>query len=124
MGHFIYGPRREKTCLRGVANNTGAYQPTHPRSLISAFVICILKSIISKLATSEFSVFWLVSVAEETGLTLALSETPKTDFLASWPKLFCVLLLTVWAIFQKSVFEKHSRPRSIFHMRSAAVPPL
>ena len=33
------GPRREKTCLRGVANNTGADQPAHPRSLISAFVI-------------------------------------------------------------------------------------
>ena len=33
------GPRREKTCLRGFANNTGADQPAHPRSLISAFVI-------------------------------------------------------------------------------------
>ena len=30
------GPRREKTCL---ANNTGAVQPAHLRSLISAFVI-------------------------------------------------------------------------------------
>ena len=36
---FIYGPRREKTCLRGFANNTGADQPAHTRSLISAFVI-------------------------------------------------------------------------------------
>ena len=52
-----FGPRREKTCLRGVANNTGADQPAHPRSLISAFVICVLKSTISKLATSEISVF-------------------------------------------------------------------
>ena len=33
------GPRREKTCLRGFANNTGADQPAHTRSLISAFVI-------------------------------------------------------------------------------------
>ena len=32
-------PRREKTCLRGFANNTGADLPVHPRSLISAFVI-------------------------------------------------------------------------------------
>ena len=39
------------------ANNTGADQPAHPRSLISAFVIHFLKSIISKLATSEISVF-------------------------------------------------------------------
>ena len=36
------GPRHEKTCLRGVANNTGADQPVHQRSLISAFVIPVL----------------------------------------------------------------------------------
>ena len=35
----LFGPRREKTCLRGFANNTGADQPAHTRSLISAFVI-------------------------------------------------------------------------------------
>ena len=50
-----YGPRREKTCLRRFANNTGADQPAHPRSLISAFVIRVLLSTISKLATSEIS---------------------------------------------------------------------
>ena len=33
------GPRREKTCLWGFTNNTGAEQPAHTRSLISAFVI-------------------------------------------------------------------------------------
>ena len=54
---ILFGPRREKTCLRGVANNTSADQPAHPRSLISAFVIRVLKSTISKLATSEISVF-------------------------------------------------------------------
>ena len=52
-----YGPRREKTCLRGFANNTGADQPAHPRSLISAFVIRFLESIICKLATGEISTF-------------------------------------------------------------------
>ena len=43
-------PRREKTCLRGLANNKGADQTAHPRSLISAFVLRSLESIISKLA--------------------------------------------------------------------------
>ena len=62
----------------GFANNTGADQPAHPRSLISAFVIRFLESTIYKLATGEISIPWLVSVAEETGLKLALSETPKT----------------------------------------------
>ena len=53
----LTGPRREKTCLRIVANNTGADQPAHPRSLISTFVIRFLESIISRLATSEISNF-------------------------------------------------------------------
>ena len=39
------------------ANNKGAGQPAHPRSQISAFVICLLESIISRLATSEISIF-------------------------------------------------------------------
>ena len=51
------GPQREKTCLRGLANNTGADQPAHPRSLVSAFVIRVLYSTISMLATSEISIF-------------------------------------------------------------------
>ena len=53
----INGPPRKKTCLRGFANNTGTDQPAHPRSLISAFVIPFLESIISKLATTEISIF-------------------------------------------------------------------
>ena len=39
------------------ANNTGAVQPGHPRSLISVFVIRVFESTISKLATSEISLF-------------------------------------------------------------------
>ena len=45
-------PRREKTCLWGFANNTGADQPAHPGRLISPVVIRFLESVISKLATS------------------------------------------------------------------------
>ena len=44
----------EKTCLRGFANKTDAYQPEHLRSLISAFVIRFVVRIICKLATGEF----------------------------------------------------------------------
>ena len=36
-------PQREKTGLQGNANNKGADQPAHPRSLISAFVIGLLE---------------------------------------------------------------------------------
>ena len=74
-----FGPR----CLRGPANSKGADQPAHSRSLISAFVIHILKRIISSLVTSDFFKFLARFVAEETGLSLDLSETPKTGFVAS-----------------------------------------
>ena len=81
----IYGPRREKTCLRGFGNNKDADQPAHLHSLISAFVIHLLESIISRLATSEISIFELVLVAVKAGLNLTLSGTQKTGFLASRP---------------------------------------
>ena len=51
------------------------------------FIIRLLEitCIISKLATSKFSSFKLVSVAEQTGLSLPFSETPKTGFVATRP---------------------------------------
>ena len=65
------------TCLPWFANNKGVDQPARPRSLISAFVIRLLKSIISKLATNEIAIFLKASVAEETGLYQDLSETHR-----------------------------------------------
>ena len=53
----LNGPRREKTCLRRFANNKGADQPAHPRSLISAFVIRVLERTISKLAIGGVLIF-------------------------------------------------------------------
>ena len=44
-----------------------------------------LESIIFRLNTSQISIFLLVSVAEGTGLSLALLETPKTGFVAPRP---------------------------------------
>ena len=38
-------PGHEKTCLMSYANNKGAYQPAHSRSLINAFVFRCLDSI-------------------------------------------------------------------------------
>ena len=65
------------------ANNKGADQPAHSCSLISAFVIRNFESIIYiyiNLAIVEISILLLVSVADETGFSLALSETLKTGF--------------------------------------------
>ena len=49
--------RCEKTSFVGFKNNKGADQAAHPRSLISFFVIHLLESSISKLATGESSIF-------------------------------------------------------------------
>ena len=51
------------------ANNKGADQPGHPHSLIIAFDIHSLESIIAKLAAFKISRFYLVSVAEQSGLS-------------------------------------------------------
>ena len=42
-------------CLMSYANNKGADQPAHPHSLISAFVVCCLDSIISLDSIAEIS---------------------------------------------------------------------
>ena len=70
-------------------NNKGADQPARPCRLISAFVVCSLDSIISIDVILKVSRLQLVSVAEEAGLSLTWSLTPKTGFLmirliASW----------------------------------------
>ena len=52
-----YGLQREKTCLQGFANNTGADQPAHLRRLISVFVIRFMESIICKLNIGEILIF-------------------------------------------------------------------
>ena len=52
------------------ADNKGADQPAHLRSLISAIVVHFLDSIIPLVSTSKISSLWLVSLAEQAGLSL------------------------------------------------------
>ena len=59
-------------CLMSYANNKGADQ--HPRSLISAFVVRCLGSIISLFSIAEISRLQLASVAAQAGLCLAWSS--------------------------------------------------
>ena len=51
------------------ADNKGADQPAHPRSLISTFVVCLLDSIIPLVSMSEITSLWLASVAVQAGLS-------------------------------------------------------
>ena len=62
------------------ANNKGADQPAHPRSLIGAFVVRCLDSIIPLVSISDISSLNLAFVSAQAGLSLPWSETPKTGF--------------------------------------------
>ena len=62
------------------ANNKAADQPAHPRSLISAFVVRYLDSIVSIVSRFAISLLSLASVAEQASLSLTWSETPKDRF--------------------------------------------
>ena len=53
----LYGPGHAKMCLMAYATNKGADQPAYPRSLISAFVVRSLDSIIFLVSRSEISRF-------------------------------------------------------------------
>ena len=81
MQVILLGLDLRKTVF-GVCKQQGADQPVHPCRLISAFVILVFE----RLTTSEISIFYLVSLAEDTGFHLALFEHLKTCFVASRPK--------------------------------------
>ena len=64
------------------ANNKGADQPAHPRSLFSTIVVHCRDSIIPLVSISEMSSLYLAPVAAaQAGLSLPWSQTPKTGFL-------------------------------------------
>ena len=73
----LYELGHEKMCLMSYANNKGADQPAHPRSLISAFVVRCLDSVMSVVSVTKITSLMLASVAEQASLRLTWSETPK-----------------------------------------------
>ena len=62
------------------ANDKGADQPAHPRSLISAFVVRCLDSVMSLVSGTKISSLMLASVAEQARLCLTWSDTPEDMF--------------------------------------------
>ena len=65
-----------------------ADQPAHPRSLISAFVVRCLDSVMALVSVTEISSLMLASVAEQASLSLTWSKSPKTRFLVTRLKRF------------------------------------
>ena len=70
------GPGKEKTSLWGFVNNKGTDQPAG-----ISLGIC-------RLATSEISILFPVSVAEQTGFNLTSSETSMQTLFFSIRKVF------------------------------------
>ena len=63
------------------ANNKGADQPAHPRSLISTIVVHCRDSVIPLVSISEMSSLYLAPVAAlQAGLSLLCSQTPFARF--------------------------------------------
>ena len=75
-----FAPGHEKMCLMSYANNKGADQPARPRSLISAFVVRCLDSVMPLVSVTKISSLMLASVAAQAGLSLTWSETPEDTF--------------------------------------------
>ena len=73
-------PHREETCFMPYANNKGAYQPAHPRSLLNTFVVRFWVSIMSLVSISETSRLYLYFAGEQVGLGLTWAQTPKDRF--------------------------------------------
>ena len=75
-----FGPGHAKMCLMPFANSKGADQLTHPRSLISTFVVPCLDSIIPLVSISEISSLYIAPVAEQPGLNLIWSKILEYTF--------------------------------------------
>ena len=67
------------------ANNKGADQPAHPRSLISTFIVRCLGITIPIL--TKISRLWPISVAEHAGLSLTWSQASEDRFSRDVPQI-------------------------------------
>ena len=97
-------------CLMAYANNKGADQPAHPRSLISAFVVRCLDSEMSLVSVTKISSLMLASVAAQAGWSLTWSETPEDKFSHGEAQVsFCQLLVSFMGIIGKFFHKKETR---------------
>ena len=98
-------------CLR---TNKGADQPAHQHRLINAFVIHLLECILSKFASSEFSIFYQVSVADKTGLNLALWKPRRQVLRCRGPMSKVLQLMLQKLIYNKIAASKKTKQCSNF----------
>ena len=93
-----FGTGHAKTFLMPYANNKGADQPAHLRSLISPFVVCCIGSMMCILAISKVSRLQLASLAEQASLNLTCSKIPKDMFSRDVAHLVYILWLQYYVV--------------------------
>ena len=76
--------------------NKGTDQPAHPRSLISAFVVRCLDSVMSLVSVTKISSLMLASVAEQASLSLTWSKTPEDEAQEIYSISCCTWKKTSW----------------------------
>ena len=88
-------------CFMSYANNKGADQPAHPRSLISTFVVHCLDSVMSLVSITKISSLMLVSEAVQASLGVDLVWNSRRQVF-SWQgsNTSCSFIIdsTVWAV--------------------------
>ena len=83
---MIYEPRHNKNCLMACANNKGADQPAHPRSLISTFIdrfLDIIIPVVSQVARSN---------ARQPGMRTVAGSILTSAYILSWSLVVKVFL--------------------------------
>ena len=103
------------------ANNKGADQPVHLRSLISTFVVCCLDSIIPLVSVFEISRLYFASVAAQAGLCLTWSQTLNTGFLVTRLKLQHLLFSSRPSLFPVSSISYLGYVQPFIHTHSGKV---
>ena len=87
-------------------NNKGADQTVHLHSLISAFVVHCLYSIIPLVSISKISRLQTICVFEQAGFSLPWSETPKTGLLVTRLKWLQLSITADYVVIWFSVLQQ------------------
>ena len=117
MSHIVRKPVYAPVCEQQRCRSACASVQYDPHSMISAFVVPCLDSIIPLLAIAEIASLYVVSVAEQAGWSLTWSQTPMTGFFVMGLKQihtsekmavskilkFKQCSLTMWATLQKDL---------------------
>ena len=87
-----------ETYLMLYANNKGADQPAYPRSLISAFVVRCLDSVMSLVYVTKISSLMLASVLSRPVWVWPGRKLPKTRFLMTRLRLLNDVEIATWSV--------------------------